>query len=754
MTFNYRFGRVSVLLSAVAAAGMPPAFAQQPAAPASERRAALEEIVVTAQRREERLQDAPLSVAAFSGDELHDRGLGSIKDLQAGGIPSVRIAPFFGRASAVSLSMRGIASGDVTQISRDPSFGIYVDGVYLGRVQGLGVELLDLERMEVLRGPQGTLFGRNAVGGAVNMVSRRPAGEFGLRQRVGVSNFGGRNMSTSLDLPRMGDVSIKVDGLLSQRDGWVENPYTDPRENFGYNYEEKEGLRVSALWEPNERFDALYSYDISRDRSTSGYPHLSAFIDDRDQAPLMQVEDGRVDDARFGAPLRPSVARVEGHTLNMSYALTDQLTFRSITSYRELEQTQRDQWAGAFFGINFGGVGLTGRYSLAEVNQDQFSQEFQLLGSTPRLDYVLGAFWFEEDANDSADTLIPLRFIENGTAVLPLDPPILSPSRASVADARSRALFAQATWTPPVLEDRLDVTVGLRYTDDRKTGELTSIGGTPPDPANTFRFTSDRFDPAITFDYRWSESVSTYLRWATAYRAGGANSRSVSFNPFDEEEVTAWEIGLKSEFWQNRARLNMAAYHTDYDDLQFTFTDPSNPSVSETVNTPDTVEIRGLEVDLHLIPLPGLQFDASYSYTDVDSPALTNPFPPNPTFQPRGGLAPKHAASAAVGYEFEPMSYGTWRLHLDSTYSSGNYIGALSDRKTDSYVLFNGRVTLDDIRVGPGDSSLALAFWVRNIFDNEYTYFNATLDGSNFTGVDVDWYGTPRTYGLELTLRM
>ena len=181
-------------------------------------------VVVTAEKREASLQDTPISIAALSGEELSLRGIANLKDLQAGAIPTVRFAPFFGRASAPALSMRGIQSGDVTQISRDAAFGIYIDGVYLGRVQGLGMEMLDVERMEVLRGPQGTLFGRNAVGGALNIVSRRPSGEFGLRARAGISNFDGRSASLNLDLPSFANLSVKLDGLYSERDGWVDNP--------------------------------------------------------------------------------------------------------------------------------------------------------------------------------------------------------------------------------------------------------------------------------------------------------------------------------------------------------------------------------------------------------------------------------------------------------------------------------------------------------------------------------------------------
>jgi iron complex outermembrane recepter protein len=710
-------------------------------------RVALEEIVVTAQKREESLQEAPLSISVLSGDELADRGIGNLKDLVTGAIPSVRFAPFYGRASAPALSMRGIQSGDVTQISRDPSFGIYVDGVYLGRVQGLGTEMLDVERMEVLRGPQGTLFGRNAVGGALNIVSKRPSGEFGIKQKVGVQNFDGRMISTNLDLPKMGDVSIKLDGLLSERDGWVDNPL--PGE-WDYHQYRKNGFRIGALWEPTDRFDAYYSYDNSRDRNTSGYPVLGSQLPGAAPlAPLVQLQDSRQTRARMGAPLDPSEGEAEGHGLTLSYALTESIDLRSITAYRKLSQTQRDQWAGS--SRRFVANGLIGRYSLAEVHQDQWSQEFQILGSTERLKYVAGLFFFTEDADDAAVAPFTLRYNATGTAVT-LAAPVSFDNlgsqpggRSSINEATSKAAFSQVTWTPDVLDDRLDVTLGLRYTDDTKKGRLltpASIG---------YRYGSDRIDPAATVAYNWTDTVNTYLRWGTAYRAGGANSRSATFRTFGEEEVETWEVGLKSELWDRRARLNIAAFHTDYTDLQFTFQNPENPSATETVNTNDDVTIKGLEVDLTVLLLPDLTATLNYAMIERDRPEQFNPF--TLQFVPtNAGFSPKHAAAAALDYEFRPLSQGTVTLHLDSSYSSGSFTA--SNERTSSYVLLNARITLGELKLGNLDGDLAVSLWGRNLTDKEYDVFNYEVTGSTTTNGMIYWYGDPRTYGLEFTYRL
>jgi iron complex outermembrane receptor protein len=704
-------------------------------------------VIVTAEKREADLQDTPISIAVLSGEELSLKGVANLKDLAAGAIPTVRFAPFFGRASAPALSMRGIQSGDVTQISRDAAFGIYIDGVYLGRVQGLGMELMDVERMEVLRGPQGTLFGRNAVGGALNIVSRRPSGEFGVTAKAGLSNFDGRNLSVNLDLPSFGDLAVKIDGIYSERDGWVENPFPD---QWDYNQYKKEGVRVSALWQPSELLDVYYSYDNSRDQSASGYPHmLQRTANTPPFPPIYGLDPGRVDKARLGAPLGPSLGTVEGHTLNISYDLSEKVELRSITSYRELSQSQRDQWAGAF--LAFRANRPTGRYSLAQIDQDQFSQEFQVLGTSDRLKYVAGIFYFEESATDSAVAISTLTFNATGTQVTPIPLPdfrdltVLAGSRASNNKAESRAAFTQITYTPPVLDDRLDITVGLRYTDDKKTGSLTvpsTIG---------YTFNSSRWDPALTLAYNWTDDVNTYVRWGTAYRAGGANSRSATFRTFGEEQVSSWEVGLKSELWNRRARLNVAAFRTNYQDLQFTFTSPANPSVTETVNTDVDVKIQGIELDATVLASEGLEFNLSYALIDRDAPDQFNPFT-NQFVQTNAGFSPKHAASLSANYAFRPFSFGQLRAYADANYTGGLYTSSLTYRHP-AYTLLNARLSLGDIKLSDAAGELEISLWGRNLADEAYIVYAAELNTPGLVNTLDVWYGDPRTYGLELRYR-
>ncbi|MGH6781879.1 MAG: TonB-dependent receptor, partial [Sphingomonadaceae bacterium] len=460
----------------------------------------LGDIVVTAQKREESLQNIPISIDVLGERALEQRGIATITDFMSGAAPSLRIAPFGGRASAVTIGMRGLVPTDATQISRDPTVGIYIDGVYLGRVQGLGTELVDVERIEVLRGPQGTLFGRNAVGGALSIITKKPTGEFGVDLTGGVRNWDGRSIVAHVNLPEVAGISIKLDGVYNKRDGWVENPLAGSSD---WNAIKRYGFRVAALWEPADNVSVECAYDDSTDKSTGGYPHIEYLLPGAPPlAPIFSVDGERTRQARGGFVLDPSVGKVKGHALHAEWDISDTLTLRSITAYRKLNQTQYDNSAGLF--LAFRPNGLEGRLSFAEVDQDQFSEELQLVGTTDRLNYVLGAFYFDEDASDIAFAPFTAQFNADGTAITTLAVPVSSrpfPDRASEAHAKSKALYGQATWTPPVLDDRLHLTGGLRYTDDSKHGRLTKLRGADAPPELRFKFGSKRVDPAATIAF-------------------------------------------------------------------------------------------------------------------------------------------------------------------------------------------------------------------------------------------------------------
>lgn len=743
---KYSCFRSHLLSGALLAVGMLPNGAWA-ADEATDGPPALDEIIVTAQKRSESLQKTPLSAAALGSDQLETMGISSLSDLTNGAIPSLRIVPQSGRPSYFNVTIRGISAGDASQISRDPGVAIYIDGVYLGRVQGLGSELFEVERMEILRGPQGTLFGRNAVGGALNIVSKRPTGAFGINQNFELSNYSGRGLDTHINLPKVAGISIKVDGILKRRDGWVKNPFPGATDWGSYN---RRGIRVAALWEPADSLSFLYSFDKSRDATAGGYEQVYALLPaaTHNLGPLVQVEPNRVTRTRLAAPLEPNIGKVEGHGLTAEWQVSNGLQLKSITAYRELSQTTYDQNAGAFYG--FTPNGNFGRVSTAAVYQHQFSQELQLIGTTDRLNYTLGAYYYKEKANDTAYTVRTLKWNATGTDYTVLDPPVggKAPDRATTNVAKSTALYGQLTYTPAILDDRLHLTGGLRYTEDKKHGALVALSGAPT--SRTYPFSSSRLDPGMSVSFDASNTTQIYARWGVAYRAGGANSRSATFRAFGEEEVKSLEGGLKTEFWNRRGRFNIAVFDMAYRNIQVDFIDPLAPSNIETMNAAGKAKVRGMEIDAALRPANGLTLNGSYSYTDYKLPPAVNPFS-SLASTVNLPYTPKHAASGSVEYRMTGMKGGTPFIYFDGSYASPSYSFPGDLNMTDKYFVANGRIGIEEIAIGPGEFKASL--WVKNIFNEAHRTALYSLLGTGTTNSLYSWFNTPRTYGIDLNYR-
>lgn len=726
--------------------------AQAQSAPAAgEQLAGLDEIIVTAQKRETNLQATPIAISVLGGADLEDRSVNSLEDLMTSGVPSLRVAPFFSRSSALTIGIRGIVPFDANQPSRDAGVGVYIDGVYLGRSQGLAAALYDIERIEVLKGPQGTLFGRNSTGGALSIVSRKPTGELGLRLTGGIGNYNAQKLEVHLDLPRVADIAFKIDGVMDRRDGTVDNPMSGEED---FNKFDKRGLRAAAQWQPGESFTADYAFDISRDATTPYYVQLLEKNPAVTLSPLILEQSDRADTADIGVPLQDSIGKVNGHMLNLSWTPSSALTLRSISSYREVDQTQYDN-GGAHY-TRYTPGGQFARYSLASLRQNQYSQEVQLLGSLPRLDYVAGLYYYHEKGDDDAWTPNTMQWNSTGTAATRIDPLRAGarwdfPDRASTAEADSYAAFGQATWTPPLLGDMVKLTAGARFTHDKKSGVLSKVNG-----ANTnfeFQGSWDRLDPAVTLAVDPSENIHLYGKWGTAYRAGGANSRSVSYRAYDPEKVSTFEVGLKSDWLDNRARVNLAAYTTRYTDIQIDFSatnlNNSNRGTIETVNADGVGHIRGIEADLSFMPLPGLTLSASYAYTDWELPVAPNPFNNNAPTTVYIVYTPDHAGSGSLDYEL-PLDWATLRMHLDANIANGYHSSSSEATLTDKSFVVNGRLALGDIDISRG-GMLQLALWARNLFNEQHTFYKS-VGAYSVTGT-YGMYNEPRTFGFDATVR-
>jgi iron complex outermembrane recepter protein len=542
-------------------------------------------------------------------------------------------------------------------------------------------------------------------------------------------------------------LSFKIDGLVETRSGLVRNPLQTSRD---YGEVSKIGFRIAGLWEPTDNVSVLYAYDHSRDKPTSNYYYYNATAQAAAVRPtFMTIDTDRVRNARVGLPVLRNPQRSEGHSVTAEWDATDNLTVRSISAWRRLDSTQWDQDVGML--TSWGANRRFGRLSFANVKQNQFSQELQLVGEIGDLKYVVGGYYFKERGRDVATVFSAgtLNAALNGVNLFPAPTPDAGatrvPDRASEASINSKALFGQATWSPSSVPG-VHLTIGARYTDDHKDGRINFIAGANPNL--TFVFDSSRVDPMATIGYDFSDDITTYVKWSRAYRAGGANSRSFTFSPFGEEELTAWEAGIKADLFDKHVRINLAAYASTLSDQQVDFINPANVSNTETRSAPEKRKIKGVEADLTVVPMRGLTLSANYVYTDAPPTPVRNPFT-GATDTIYSNFTNKHAASFALDYKFPRLGFAQPRIHLSGETAGGARWAQTPQFKSSKAFIVNGRLTLAEIDLAGSD--LELALWGKNLFDKAFDLLTI-----NLTGIGRQRYGIlndPRTYGLEARMR-
>ncbi|QPI72088.1 TonB-dependent receptor [Sphingobium sp. Cam5-1] len=826
----------SVSAPTLASAATAEATAAAPAADTADSEG-MAAIVVTATKRETDLQETPISMAVVDTQALENRHVQSMYDFADGAVPSLRVATFEARQSALTIGIRGIVPLDANQPAREQGVGIYVDGVYMGRQHGLNAALFDIERVEVLKGPQGTLFGRNTEGGALSIVSKAPTGEWGGRIEAGAGNYGSRTADFHLDLPKVAGFSVKLDGVIQHQDATTENPLAG---QVGWNYYNRKGARAAVRWQPTDTITNDFAYDVAKDENTPFYSQLLNYNPNncangtqasqpactlpgtaytnltggpvKPLLPGVVVNgDTRMGQADIGVPQQVSVDKTHGFTNTLKWNLGDELELRSITAWRGVDATQWDNSGGAHrpplvnppLGSTAAGCTTAApcafsRYSLADLRQRQFSQELQAVGTVGSIDYVAGLFYFNEHVSDDAATPSSMGAvaIRDGAGVItgynyaPI--PFCTAStpafvgkavngcsidRASEVWSKSYAAYGQLTWNAT---DALHITVGGRYTHDEKKGVLhysrnvnydtataaflTGVGYQPLDA------TWNRFNPMATIAYDVSNDLHVYAKYATGYRAGGASSRTSNYQAFDPEDVKSYEVGLKSDFWNNRARFNLAGYIMDRKDSQVDISSiqfVGNTSFNNlvTINAPGTTKIRGIEADLTLNPIEGLTLNASYAYTYTKIP---------PVFINATGVyqnfyivfTPRNAASGSIDYSLPIGSEDTkLKFHFDGNYSQATQAFDQFATKNDSSLIFNGRISLADIGTG-GGRNLTLSLWGRNLFNEQHVFrrdpsnslpaapTNSTVNGDikNVLG-DYGNFNAPRTYGIEASVK-
>ncbi|MEO5867267.1 MAG: TonB-dependent receptor [Sphingomonas sp.] len=463
-------------------AAKPAADASQPAPPTDQTAQPdnqLGDIIVTATRRETNLQSTPVSISVLNAQAITDRHVQSLFNLADGSVPSLRVATFEARQSALTIGIRGIVPYDQNQTARDGGVSVYIDGVALGKTQGLNAALFDIERIEVLKGPQGTLFGRNTEGGALSLVTKAPTGEFDGRVVGGVGNYGSRNAELHLDLPSFANIALKFDGVYQHQDPTVKDPLAG---SIGWNAYDRKGGRVAARWQPLAGLTADIAYDYAKDDNTPNFSQLVSYNPNgyrvgtytnpvtgvvgsqlyvpgtvgvaipcggtilasnpnpqvciAPRAPVQGIHPERQLVSDIGVPQQYSTDITHGISANLKYKIAPEIELRSITAWRGVSTDQWDNSGGAARST-FAPNANFSRYSLSFLRQHQFSQEFQAVGSFSNFDYVVGAYYFMEHATEYAATPLSNQFNASGTAYTIRNPIIDSSATGNISGANS-----------------------------------------------------------------------------------------------------------------------------------------------------------------------------------------------------------------------------------------------------------------------------------------------------------------------------
>ena len=713
---------------------------------------AIEEIVVTAQKREQRAQDIPIALSAFTDSQVRGLGIESIANV-AQRVPSFYFGSF--GAARPQLYIRGIGTRSFDPGS-ESSVGVFADEVYLGRSSGSFGSLKDIERIEVLRGPQGTLYGRNTIGGAINVVSKGPTPEFQAEGEFGITNFGGNESfaAASGPLNESGTVQFRVAGWHAYRDGYVTNQMT----GNSFQGVDNKGGRFRLAFLPSDALRIDLSAEIMHDGNEAAFGGFSQGTG--------QAADGTPANptaAFFAAPGRVAVANPDlrrgnidfdpmldrdaaAYTVKADYDLGE-MTLTSVSAFRTLRIADSRDLEGTSLSIID---------QISDEKSDQFTQEVRL-ASNPGgaysmngfLDWIVGGFYYDDRSKRTDQFMIGIDSAVRAAAGTPAEDVALSDYKIS-----SYAMFAQVT---AHITEQLDVTLGLRYTrDDKEAGQAGTTTDSAPIIAAPFEVFNkadyDSLDPRIVVNYKFTPDISSYVSYSTGFKSGGfqyvpftAAQANVLFEP---EEIEAWEVGFKSRLFGGRALFNAAAFYYDYQDLQVSrIIDAGGAPVSLITNAASS-EVKGLDLELQTRVNEYLDLSLTYGYLDATYKDYVFNVDQNLDFSGTDLVrAPNHSLSLGAETYFELAQGGALTLRADYALLSDFYFepGEGDNRfgsgipltKEDGYGLL-------DLRAVYAQDRWRITGFMTNALDKEYRRTVNAL-GSTVVG----FAGQPRIYGVK-----
>ena len=606
--------RLAAIAAAVASALAGTAAAQD--APSG-----LEEVTVTAQRREQSLQDVPIAVSAFSAEQLTTRNIVDTYDLVRN-VPNLTGNANVGVGTSSSLYIRGIGNAE-SIATFDVPVGTYVDDVYISRQNQNNFSMFDVERIEVLRGPQGTLFGRNTTGGAINIVMRKPGTEQKGYIEAGVGRFNLQQVRASIDLPLSDRVLTKISAYKVRDDGYA----TQLSTGIKFNDRDATGVRADLRFLPTDALTVDLVAEYIDDRNTN-FLNLVDANDDR------VINNRLVQGALVGvftgskASLKPgNEASTRAYTLNVKWDINDALTLTSITGYRDTNHE---------FLIDSGGelprvTTLRGFTPLANIgNHEQTSQEFKLNGTalSDTLNWVAGAYWLSED--NTTD-------FANANTTLPANVFSVAADRTMKNGLDTYAFYAQGDWQ---FADAWTATLGLRYTDEKKDFSIDRNPGAAGAALSTaaiaaagipLELKEQVWTPRVALDYALNEDVSFFVSATRGFKSGGWPARATANNafiPFAPEKVWSYEAGMRSQLFDNTLRLNVTGFYSITSDVQIPARIDFNGVQISTTTNPADLKNTGVEIDAEWVPTENFTLVAGIGvqdakYTDITANVLT-----------------------------------------------------------------------------------------------------------------------------------
>jgi iron complex outermembrane receptor protein len=701
----------SVGLASVSAAR---AQAPEPTGPSSADDAPLVEIVVFAQKRSQALQDVPLAVSAFSAADIERYNLSSLDDVGRK-VPNLS---FFGgsdNSNGGQVVLRGISSSDSSS-GQQQSVGIYVDGVFQNGLAFSDIDLFDLARVEVLRGPQGTLFGRNTATGAINFISAVPENTFAAKGtfeygRYDLVRVGGAISGAIIDSKLLGRLAVNY----SERDGDIDNTF----DGSDFRAREATSVRGSLTLLGREDSKAILTGFVTRNRDTPTIADSTPF-DYSVTADLVPREERDIAGGNLQAEFR------FGHT-----------TFTSITAFTDLDSEGQTDIDGAANPTVF-------FHNFTESRARQVSQELRLANfDGEKFEWMIGAYYSDDDTRNLFRRP-SLNVVFQPSGLPPPAPPVV-PTRAQLVtdsdvEQRSTALFGQATLHAG---KRFDLSYGFRWFEDRSaldqlendtyTNAITNAPLPPFVQATRLKRTDDDLLNRLMLRYELSDDVSTYVSFSEGYKSSGFNVGSVSAVPesFGPEESKNYEIGLKSLFAQRRARANLALFYNDYGNKQELFYDLAFAGAGQTLVYVDNVgdtRVYGAELEVTAWPTTWLRGELSFGWTSAEyrdfrncGTRLTQTLPPTVTTVDCSGnrLARSPASTGSLDFEFGPFGMGgAARLSIAAglEHRGSTYFDVLNSNelRQESYQLLNL-----DLRLA-FDSGWKLTAYGRNLADEEY----------------------------------